>query len=373
MKNVASDQATGPAAVPDAAGTSALPDVWLGIKLRVLPYRFPLAVIVTVGLVLAGQLVEDSLDSPPLQMLSGEAVTRWTIVLAVLYMVVILKFLERPVRRALAALQPVVKISPRDFNRYAARMAPPGARSGIAILVASGVLAAIEFPLAGIDLPGGKDPVTHAPTHLAGDPWLALVELAGYVILGWAGLRLVYGTIRLGRALGQLSREPLEVNVFDTTGLLPFGRIALAVALAPAGLIAILLFGFGQPQGYGWIVLAMATLASLLALVLPLRGVHHQMFLAKQSVLANVNRDITQIYAELNIPAASDAPALARLTNRTATLIALRKLVGDMTTWPFQDTVAFARAVLVACSPLIYTALNGLVTLFILNPLKTTP
>ena len=59
MKNVASDQATGPAAVQQAAGASALPDVWLGIRRRVQPYRFPLAFIGSVGLVVAGRLVED--------------------------------------------------------------------------------------------------------------------------------------------------------------------------------------------------------------------------------------------------------------------------------------------------------------------------
>jgi hypothetical protein len=52
-------------------------------------------------------------------------------------------------------------------------------------------------------------------------------------------------------------------------------------------------------------------------------------------------------------------------------LIALRKVVGDMTTWPYQDTVAFGRAVLVASAPLIYTALNSLINIFLISPLKT--
>ena len=344
MKNVASDSASGPAAARGPAGVAALPQVWLGLKERVFPLRFPLAVVVSVGLVLAGQLVEDSLDGPPLQMFSEPvSVARWTIVIAALYLVVILKVLEGPVHHALAALQPVVKIDPRAFQRYAGLMNPPGAKSGLVLLAVSTAVVALLIPISGSALPSAKDPATLLSTYLASDGILALVELAGYVILGWAGLRLIYATIRLGRALGQLAREPLDVNVFDTTPLLPFGRIALAVALAPAGLIGILLVGLGQPTSVaGWLVVILATLASILGLILPLRGVHHQMWRSKQMILSSLNRDITQIYGELNIPSASETAEIARLTNRTSTLIALRKVVSDMTTWPYQDTVALA-------------------------------
>jgi hypothetical protein len=372
VKNVAGDSSSGPAAVPGAARVLPLPEIWQGIRQRVLPFRFPLAVIVSVGLVAAGQFVEDALDSTPLQMLSSEvSVARWTVVIAVLYMVVILKVLEAPVHHALATLQPIVKMDARDFHRYEERMKPPGARSGLVLLAISGAIVALLILVLGSDLPTVRDPVTHLPLRLSGDPALALVELAGYLIVGWAGLRLVYATIHLGRALGELADEPLDVNVFDTTSLLPFGRIALAVSLVPAGLIAIFLIGLGQPSGpVSWGVLTADTLACVLALVLPLRGVHRQMWKAKRTVLANVNRDITQVYGEINIPSASEPLETARLTNRTSTLIALRKVVTDMTTWPFQDTVAFGRAVLVASSPLIYTALNGLVTLFFIKPLQ---
>lgn len=373
MKNVAGESASSPAAARRPDAQSALPQVWLGIKERVFPFRFPLAVIVSVGLVLAGQLVEDSLDSPPMQMLKEPlTISRWTVVIAVLYMVMILKVLEGPVQHALAALQPVVKIDPRAFQRYAGLMDPPGAAAGLVLLAVSTTIVILLIPLSGSELPGAKDPVTRLPTYLSHDGLQSLVELAGYAIFGWAGLRLVYATIRLGRALGQLAREPLDVNVFDTTPLLPFGRIALAVSLAPAGLIAIFLIGLGQPTSWSsWGVLTLATLASVLGLVLPLRGVHHQMWRAKQMILSSLNRDITQIYGELNIPSASETAEIGRLANRTGTLVALRKVVSDMTTWPYADTVAFGRAVLVASAPLIYTALNSLINIFLITPLKT--
>ena len=41
-----------------------------------------------------------------------------------------------------------------------------------------------------------------------------------------------------------------------------------------------------------------------------------------------------------------------------------------MTTWPFRDTVAFARAVLIALAPLIYTTLAELIRFFVIGPLS---
>ena len=52
------------------------------------------------------------------------------------------------------------------------------------------------------------------------------------------------------------------------------------------------------------------------------------------------------------------------------TLVPLRKTVGEMTTWPFADTVAFGRAVLIASAPLIYTVLNELIKKFWIEPLS---
>ena len=41
-----------------------------------------------------------------------------------------------------------------------------------------------------------------------------------------------------------------------------------------------------------------------------------------------------------------------------------------MTTWPFRDTIAFGRAVLIALAPLIYTVVNELIKVFLIGPLN---
>ena len=244
-----------------------------------------------------------------------------------------------------------------------------GARADASVLLASAVIVVLLFRVLGLELLS-DDPVTKVGMHLPSDPVLGALVLAGYTVLGWAGLRLLIITVRLGRLLGRLSREPLEINVFDTTALLPLGNIALAVALAPAGIIVILLIGFGGPTTpVSWATLLFATIASLLALLLPLRETHGQMADAKYSALATLNERLRTIYDEVTISPNIETADTARIQNTTNTLIGLRTTVGQMTTWPFRDTVALGRAVLIASAPLIYTTLSELIKIFWLGPL----
>ena len=331
-----------------------------------------LVAIVAVAIVVAGQVVEDLSDSAPLQMLRPEfSNPRWTLIAVVVYELLILRLVDRTVRRSLPSFERVLRLEPDAFRAYVRRLRPPDPTTSLVILAASALIVTVLFAGLGLELPLVNDPVTDEPLFLPGDPLAALVILAGYTVAGWAGLSLIYLTVSLGRALGELTREPLEVDVFDTTNLLPFGNIALASALAPGGIIGILLFGLGSPESWlSWSVLLLAACASIVALLFPLRGIHRQMSDAKEAVLADINGKLAGVYDHMtrNI---EDTSAIAVLNQRTNTLVPLRKTVQEMTTWPFTDTVAFGRAVLIASAPLIYTVLNELIKVFWIAPLSS--
>lgn len=374
MKSVTPEPATGPDLGPGASPTSAQRSsrlaAWDRVRNGRLHIPATILVLAAVGLVAAGQFAEDVADSPPLQMLPPIFLTRrWTVIVAVLYMVVISRVVDRTVRRSLPSLERVMRIDPVTFRAYVRRLEHPGIAVNLAILAISAVVVIALFPLLGSSLVT-DDPVTHLQLYLPANAGDSLLILAGYTVVGWAVLSLVYLTIRLGRALGHLTREPLEVDVFDTANLFPFGNIALAGALAPAGIIVILLLGLGQPSTWlSWTILVLAALASLLALLLPLRGIHRQMSEAKEAVLADLSARIGQIYEEVS-HTSINAPQQPGLAERTGTLIPLRKTVEEMTTWPFADTVAFGRAVLIASAPLIYTVLSELIRIFWIDPLS---
>jgi hypothetical protein len=333
-------------------------------------HRSVILALVATAIVFCGQLAEALADSAPLKVLPPTmAIQRWTMVALVAYVFGTSAAVEWTVQRALAAVRSVVKIDEAAFRGYAMRMGRLPRRLDGILLLASALTAVILFGVLGSDLLL-DDPVTGAAQHLPADPVVAGVILSAYTVVGWAVLRLVFGTARLAWLLFNLAREPLEIRVFDTSSLIPFGNIALALAIAPAGVIVILIIGLGSPTTpLAWIVLVEATLASLLALLLPLLGIHRQMSRAKYAAMGELSVRLTELYHDVSSALPVEGAESARLSNSASTLIQMRKAVQEMTTWPFRDTVAFGRAVLIALAPLIYTTLSELIRVFWIGPL----
>jgi hypothetical protein len=330
-------------------------------------YRALLLPIAATVVVFAGQLIEDLNDSAPLQ-LSGPS-QRWTVVAVVGFIFASWAFVERTVGRSLPVVRPLVEVDDARFAAYAVRMRSLPARPDALLFLASVAVTLMVFVGLRADLLV-DDPVTRLPQRLPAEPALAAVILAGYAVFGWAILRLVFATARLARWLGRLTRERLRINVFDTSPLLPFGNIALALALAPAGVIVILIVGLGSPTTpVSWSILVEATLATVLALLLPLAGVHRQMQSAKAAASTALNARMTDLYAEVSDEPPAEATEWARLSNTTNAVVQMRKAVQEMTTWPFRDTLAFSRALLIAMAPLIYTTLSELIKVFWIGPL----
>ena len=95
---------------------------------------------------------------------------------------------------------------------------------------------------------------------------------------------------------------------------------------------------------------------------------HRQMSDAKEAALARLNARLSHVYDEVTAGRV-DATQKAGLDVRANTLIPLRRTAHEMTTWPFADTVAFGRAVLIACAPLVYAALCEIIRVFWIAPM----
>ncbi len=324
---------------------------------------YPALTVLATVIVFAGQIVEDLNDSAPLQMFGQPPLAkRWTVVVLVLYSMVMSGVLMRTATRSLAAVRDVVDVKRDAFDSYSVRLAHTSPRVETGLFVVSALVTLLLFVILGSDLLVDDPVPPHLSHKLPGDPLAALVILVAYMVVGWTFLRLIYIAGRSARILGRLSRETLRVNVFDTTDLIPFGNLALVIGLAPAGAIIILVAGLGTPQGVvGWAVLVIASIATVVALLLPLRGVHRQMADAKENALTGLNLRIAELYGTLSGPLPADASEATRLGSTTNALIPLRKTIQEMTTWPFRNTVAFGRAVLIASAPLIYTFLSELI------------
>lgn len=338
---------------------------------RTLPLRYPLFVLVIVVAVALGQVVEDALDTVTLEMFSAPiSIPRWTLVLLTLYMLVMLRVIQRTARNSLNDIRTTVTVDEQTFQSVCARMTRIPLRWDLLLVFVSFVLVVLLFPVLNSPLPITRNPATNARTFLP-ENWLnAAMVVVAYTLVGWAALSLIVTTIRSGMALGELTRLPLKLNVFETENVLPLGRMALVQSLAPAGVVLLLLMGLGTPdRPLAWFAFLLASFASVLALFLPLRGVHHQMCAAKKGALTLVNAEMSEIHRETMTAAPPDATRTGYLANRLNTLIGLRKVIQEGPTWPFQSTVAVSRALLVASAPLVYAVLNELIRIFFIDPL----
>jgi hypothetical protein len=340
-------------------------------RLRRSMRHWSIAVGAAIAIVVAGQVVEDLGDTNPLQMLAPDlAMPRWTVIVAVVYALLISRLVDRLVDRSLHHLRTALRTPPEEIDGLAERLRRPRAAVDAALLVAAGAIVVVLFVGLRTSLPI-KDSVTAAELFLPTAILPAAIVLAEYAVVGWAIVDLAYVTVRRAWALGAISRQPLMVDVFDTTNLLPLGNIALGTALAPAGIIVILLVGFGRPTSpVSWTVLALAMAASVLALILPLRGIHAQMIGTKRLVLSDLNRRLREINELVDHGAPVDDAEAGRLSSQTNILTSLRKTVQEMPTWPFRDSLAFGRALLIASAPLIYTVMSEVIKAVWIAPLS---
>lgn len=359
----------GPGATRETLSRTLSRGQWLLSKTRML--RYPLFALLVVAVVTWGQLVEDASDTTTMEMLTPSvSIARWTVVLLTVYMLVMLRLIQHTAMNTIRQVRPAVRCDDVTMQEFQRRLSRVHIRTDVILALFSIAFVVLLFRVFNTALPVTRNPLTNERTFLPADLWNALAVLVAYGAVGWVALSLLVNTVRLGNALGDLTRLPLVLNVYETDNVIPLGRLALVLSLAPAGIVLILLIGLGSPtRPLAWFAVLLASVASVLALVLPLRGVHRQMDEAKKRALQDINHELSAIHDELVRSNLSESGRSAYLSSQTSTLVSLRKVVQEGPTWPFRDTVAVTRALLVASAPLIYTALNELIRVLIIEPL----
>src|SRR5690606_8124337 len=235
-------------------------------------------------------------------------------------------------------------------------------RLDLLLLVTSAVV--VSLLLAVLRLP---TPMGGGITYLPANWWQAGTILLGYTLFCWLLFLLLYSSIRLGTGLSELAQQPLTVNAFDLTHLLPFGDLSLRHSLTLVGLILVLIVPLGRPtQMIDYLIIAELSLGSLLSLILPLRGVRQQIGRAKRLVLHHLSDQFFQVQANLINDQSLDHTELEQLSKKAQELDQLRRMVLATPIWPFRNMAATIRAVLTAMSPVIYFMVTELVRTYLL-------
>jgi hypothetical protein len=268
------------------------------------------------------------------------------------YILAYMRLIKRVSGRALTQLRPSVQISDEEYEGYVRRFLH--ARGAVEVLL---IVLAVLLMVFFLVLP--PDQLRGLP-HTKPAEFAATVVVALYwTILFYLLLSLVYISIRNARALGGLAKRPLEINVFDPIKLLPLGRLGLLQSLGFVGVFLIPLIILGPPsrQGGGWFVIGLSVL-SLLAIFVPLWGVHQQIVKARERVLAGIYADLLAVQQVLLQSGGQETEHLRILSQRSELLFQFRKQVLGGPSWPFGSSAAVWRAIVAASSPLAYFLLN---------------
>ncbi len=326
-----------------------------------LPLPFPAVVILMTLLVISEQLLEESLVGP----LSGYKVLqrlgiRIALPALAIYLLVANRVLKRKVIECLDLLQPFVEIDTGVYEGLKEKMLRPRRWIEFILLLASTVIVLGLFYFMRNPLP------IYTSLRLPNEPLTAGFILLVYILIGWNGLLLVYTGLQHAIYLSQLSRKPLRINVFDPENLLPFGTISLIHNLALVGIVVILLALLGRPTSpASYLVIVLASLGSLMGLVLPIMGVFVQMRRAKIKALNSISEQLLQAQNTLLQLRDPLHESVTELNARTNALVNLRKTILESPNWPFRSNTALMRAVLAALSPIIYFVLIEMVRVYI--------
>jgi len=289
----------------------------------------------------SGLLIEGEFD--PLAKVSGGMLrdVRITIVhcLVIGYLPAALLHALRSGRRTVFALQKSLGCTVEECASLAASIRL--SKRGLLITGLCGLLLSLTAPYL-------MPPVPITPWNPA--TWS--LEVAWHRILGpltmiW-GWWLTYAIVTVSVRMSRIARSLARVDLLDLSPLAPFTQLGLTNALLLIGTLSIwslmmMETGFGQMM----VILGGATLiATALAMLAPVHGVHKRICRSKEEALSRVNGQIAEQQASFQDQQA-DLPS-----GRMADLVAYRGMVQDVPEWPFTLST-YARVVLYVLLPVV--------------------
>lgn len=332
------------------------------LTLNRIPLPYWLVALLLGLVVLAEQAMEQAMLSDISRLFApNNLALRLALPALTVYMLLALRTLKRSALPQLAQFRPAVLIDDAAFDAAVQRIVHTSRRAEVVLLLIALAIVVGWFLL--LRLPYPMMASLRLPANLA----QALLTVVAYTIFAWAGLALVWSTWCFGRGLAHLAGQPLVINTLDPDNVLPFGRLSLRHSLTVAVTVLLFVIPLGAPGDLlEYTVLAIATLASLSALILPLWGVHRQMGQARGHITARISQELAGCQSRLMECTDVSNAVLSELSERTEKLIGLRSTVYRSPTWPFRNASSAVRVILAAMSPLLYFVLNEIVRTYVL-------
>jgi hypothetical protein len=320
--------------------TERISPLWLGIgisgSLLVIMFVMETALGRWSGLLIGGEF--DPLAKVSEGMLRD---VRITIVhcLVIGYLPAALLHALRSGRHTVLALQRSLDCTVEECNSLAASISL--SKRGLLITGLGGLLLALSTPYI-------VPPVPPTPWNPATwGPEVAWHRILGPLTMVW-GWWLVYTIVTVSVRMSRIAKTLARVDLLDLSPLAPFTQLGLTNALLLIGTLSIWSLvmidtGFGQMM----VILGGATLiATVLAMLAPVHGVHKRICQSKEEALGWVNGQITEQQVSFQ-GQQTDLPS-----GRMADLVAYRGMVQDVPEWPFTLST-YARVALYVLLPVV--------------------
>jgi hypothetical protein len=162
-----------------------------------------------------------------------------------------------------------------------------------------------------------------------GRVWIIYVNM----VVGWLMARAVLEELRLARIFSQAGESVTRIDLFDLAPLEPFARRgveSVLVWVVGASLLSLIFAGEGWASDTLPFLVAAVLCPALVALALPLVGVHRSIRAAKRAELAHIHA-MARSDRDLLLSGALGTPDAAA---RLPALLALRAQVQDVREWP---------------------------------------
>jgi hypothetical protein len=283
----------------------------------------------------------------------GEFFTRgiWRVTLSpilTLYILILAPIMDRKEAGVSQAFRPLVLIDDEEFERVLAearRLRPwheaiafgVGAMFGLLVVASS--YSALGFRML----------VAY---------WL-LTTMLMYGLLTW----VVVGSVAETRVTAALHRQPLRVNLFDTSAFDAVGTRSLMIALAFIGgiTLSLILGGYG-PEGIHrpefWLTYGVLTAAPILIFFLTMIPTHRVLADARSSEMARVKAQIHHACQEM-LQRVEEGKGVGDFAGEIGALTEYERRLQQAKTWPY-DTAKLSTLSISVLAPIATTLLRWL-------------
>ncbi len=241
----------------------------------------------------------------------------------IIYILVVYPFILRLWKAAIEAFRPIVSMSENQFNRLSAEIATEDRRwEWLAVFVGISLhLLRVRIWLGWID------------------QWLEVYQVATDALLFGLLVWLVYSSIKGSRGIAKLSKQNLQLDIFNTKLLAPVARLSLGNSLAFVGGISLALLFETQETLIEWqsiVVYSVLVLATILIFYISIWSIHNIMARIKRYELEVAQKYMAEMSRKLKEWTTKDqTQGMEELSSAVAGWAAYERRVKEAQEWPF--------------------------------------